>query len=148
VPHYRHILLAVDLAPQSNLVGHRAREIAAALGAELGIVHALELSPPVAPIPPEPVGASLVAGQAELMKIAWQRIGALARELGVPEERTQVALGPIKSQIIRAAVDGKADLLVLGSHERHGIAFLIAPIEDAVMHRAPCDVLAVRIPDH
>lgn len=98
-------------------------------------------------IPPEPVGASLVAGQAELMKIAGERIRALARELGVPEERAQVVPGPIKSQIIRAAVRQKADLLVLGSHERHGLAFVIAPIEDAVMHRAPCDVLAVRIPD-
>jgi universal stress protein A len=148
VPHYRRILLAVDLAPESVLVGHRAQEIATALGAELGIVHALEPLPLVAPIPPEPVGASLLAGQAELMEIAREQIGALARELRVPEERTQVVLGPIKSQIIRAAVYQKADLLVLGSHERHGLAFLIAPIEDAVIHRAPCDVLAVRIPDH
>ena len=146
--HYRRILLAVDLAPESILIGHRARELATALGAELGIVHALELLPPIAPIPPEPVGASLVAGQAELMKIAGDRIGALARKLGVPEERTQVVLGPIKSQIIRAAAHQRADLLVLGSHERHGLAFLIASIEDAVIHRAPCDVLAVRIPDH
>ena len=149
MPHYRRILLAVDLAPASVLVGQRAREVAAALGAELGIVHALEPVPLVAPIPPEPVGASLVAGQAELMEIARERIGALARELGVPEERTQVVLGTIKSQIVRAADAQKADLLVLGSRERHGLAFLIAPTEDVVIHHpARCDVLAVRIPDH
>jgi Universal stress protein family len=93
VPHYRRILLAVDLTPESVLVGHRAREVAAALGAELAILHALEPLPLSAPVPPEPVAASLVAGQAELMEIARERISALARELGVPKERTQVVLG-------------------------------------------------------
>lgn len=145
---YRRMLLAVDLAPASVLVGHRAREVAAALGAELRIVHALEPLPLVARIPPEPVGATLLASQAELVEIARERIGALARELGVPEERTQVVLGAIKSQIVRAAVDQKADFLVLGSDQLHRLAFLIAPTEDVVIHRAPCEVLAVRIPDH
>jgi len=38
-----------------------------------------------------------------------------------------------------------ADLIVLGSRERHGISILVNFTEDTVLHAAPCDVLAVRV---
>ena len=37
---YQRILLAVDLTPESLLIGHRARALAEALGGELEIVSA------------------------------------------------------------------------------------------------------------
>ena len=37
------------------------------------------------------------------------------------------------------------DLIVLGSRERHGLALLLNFTGDAVLHAAPCDVLAVRL---
>ena len=47
---------------------------------------------------------------------------------------------------MRAARTGNHDLIVIGSHERHGLSILVNLIEDAVLHAAPCDVLAVRLP--
>jgi universal stress protein A len=38
-----------------------------------------------------------------------------------------------------------ADLIVLGSRERHGLSILVNLTEDTVLHGAPCDVLAVRV---
>jgi universal stress protein A len=57
-----------------------------------------------------------------------------------------VETGSIKAEIIRVAQEQKVDLIVLGSRERHGIAILVNFTEDTVLHAAPCDVLAVRIP--
>jgi universal stress protein A len=36
-------------------------------------------------------------------------------------------------------------LLVVGSHERHGLSVLVNFTEDTVLHAAHCDVLAVRL---
>ena len=38
-----------------------------------------------------------------------------------------------------------ADLIVLGSRERHGLGILVNFTEDTVLHAAHCDVLAVRV---
>ena len=40
---------------------------------------------------------------------------------------------------------GDYDLIVVGSRERHGLAILVNFTEDAVLHAAHCDVLAVRL---
>jgi universal stress protein A len=143
---YRRILLAVDLTPDSRLIGQRARALATALDAELSIIHVVEVIPPVAPIPPDPVVPTLVMTQAELLDIAQEQIGRLAEELGVPETRMSIIVGPIKSEIVRFAAERAMDLIVIGSRERHGLAFLIKPTEDVVVHQAPCDVLAIRLP--
>lgn len=139
MPVYRRILLAVDLTPSSLFIGQRARALAAALDAELEMMHVIE---PV--IPPGPVTPDIVTTQTELIEIAREHIGKLARELGVPETRWSVIVGDTKSEIVRAAAHG-TDLIVIGSRERHGLAFLIKPTEDVVVHRAPCDVLAVHL---
>ena len=46
---------------------------------------------------------------------------------------------------MRIAQDIGADLIVLGSRERHGLAILLNFTEDTILHAAPCDVLAVRL---
>jgi universal stress protein A len=142
---YQRILLAVDLSPDSFLLGQRARALAADLHAELEIIHVVEPLPIVAPIPPDAVAPAMVTTQAELVESAQQQIGSLAHELGVPENRWRVVVDNTRNGIVRAAADGANDLIVIGTRERHGLAFLIKPTEDVVVHRAPCDVLAVRL---
>ena len=50
-----------------------------------------------------------------------------------------------KEGILGAAKEHGADLIVVGSHGRHGLALLLGSTANAVLHGAPCDVLAVRI---
>jgi universal stress protein A len=144
---YHRILLAVDLSADSLWIAQRARTLASVLDAELQIIHVVEPIPIVPPMPPDPVVPVSVTTQTELVAIAEEHISSLAQELGVPDLRRSVVVGNTKNEIVRAAADQGTDLIVIGSRERHGLAFLIKPTEDVVVHRAPCDVLAVRLPE-
>jgi universal stress protein A len=142
---YHRILLAVDLSTDSLLIGHRARALASALDAQLQIINVVEPIPIIPPMPPDPVVPVTVTTQVELFATAQEHIARLAQELGVPDSRWRVVEGNTKTEIVRAAAAEKVDLIVVGSRERHGLAFLIKPTEDVVVHKAPCDVLAVRL---
>ena len=66
--------------------------------------------------------------------------------IGPAASRFEVATGNVKAEITRFAREGRHDLIVIGSHERHGLSILVNLTEDTVLHAAPCDVLAVRLP--
>ena len=139
---YRRILLVVDLTEDSLLIGRRAQALAAALGAEVDLLHVVEY------VPVEPMGETLMPAvqiEGELLSRAQQRLAALAGQLGIPAASCRVEAGNVKSEIVRIARERHTDLIVLGSRERHGISILVNFTEDTVLHAAPCDVLAVRV---
>lgn len=142
MPDYKNILLVVDLSEDSRVIGERAKAIAACYGAEITLLHVVEY------VPVEPMGEALlptVQIEGELVDRARQRLTELARQLDLSQSRQLVETGGIKSEIIRTAQRLNADLIVLGSRERHGLAILLNFTEDAILHAAPCDVLAVRL---
>jgi universal stress protein A len=139
---YRRILVIVDLTDDSLPIGRRAQAIAARLDAEVEFLHVVEF------IPLEPVGETLmptVQLENQLVEQARTRLSALAGKLGLPDAHCRVEVGIVKSDIIRIARERNIDLIVLGSHERHGLSILVNFTEDTVLHAAPCDVLAVRV---
>jgi universal stress protein A len=142
---YRRILLAVDLTEDSREIGVRARELAAELGAEIEILHVIEPLPLMVADAPEVMAPAVLQTQDEIVRAARARVAALAGDLGLPESAATVQLGNTQVEIVRAARERKVDLIVLGSRERHGLSLLVDFTEDAVLHKAPCDVLAVRV---
>jgi universal stress protein A len=142
MPDYKNILLVVDLSEDSRVIGERAKAIAASHGSEITLLHVVEY------VPVEPMGEALlptVQIEGELVERARRHLTELAQQLGLPQGRQLVETGGIKSEIIRTAQRLNADLIVLGSRERHGLAILLNFTEDAILHAAPCDVLAVRL---
>ncbi len=138
---YRRILLVVDLPGESVAIGQKARALAAALGAEVELLHVVEL------VPVEPMGETLIPSvqiEEELIERARERLAALSAELGLSGCSCRVESGNVKSEIVRVARERQADLIILGSRERHGLSILVNLTEDTVLHAAPCDVLAVR----
>jgi nucleotide-binding universal stress UspA family protein len=60
----------------------------------------------------------------------------------------EVQTGDIRGKILDAAVDSRADLIVLGSHGRKGVQrFLLGSVAENVARHAPCSVQIVRIPN-
>jgi universal stress protein A len=142
MPDYKNILLVVDLSEDSRVIGERAKAIAACYGSNITLLHVVEY------VPVEPMGEALlptVQIEGELVDRARQRLTELAQHLGLSQSRQLVETGGIKSEIIRTAQRLNADLIVVGSRERHGLAILLNFTEDAILHAAPCDVLAVRL---
>jgi universal stress protein A len=139
---YRRILLVVDLTEDSPVLGRRAQALAAALGAQIELLHVVEF------VPVEPMGEALMPSvqiEEELLERARQRLTALAAELGLAGSACRVETGNVKSEIVRVARERHVDLIMLGSRERHGLSILVNFTEDTVLHAAPCDVLAMRV---
>lgn len=140
---YTHILIAVDLTDDSPKVVQKGQEVAKRFGAKLSLLHVLEF------IPVDPAGEALLPPpvdlEGELAQGARQRLDALCTDSGLKDAPRRVEVGVIKLEILKAIIEDKADLLVLGSHERHGLALLLGSTEKAILHKASCDVLAVRL---
>jgi universal stress protein A len=81
----------------------------------------------------------------EHMELARQRLQTLAEKLGVDESECFVSQGSTRREILHLAKERNVDLIVIGSHGREGIQRLLGSTANAVLHGAPCDVLAVRI---
>jgi universal stress protein A len=140
---YRKILLCLDLTDDSEKIAERARTLAAAFGAELTLLHVVEY------VPVEPMGEALLPAvqiEGELVERARARIAELAARVGLEHCERLVNTGNIKTEVVRIAQTRAIDLIVIGSRERHGVSILFNFTEDTVLHAAPCDVLAVRLP--
>ena len=139
---YQRILAVVDLTPESIEVARRALRIASACGAAPpALLHIVEY------VPVEPMSDSLLPAvqlEAGLLERARTRMAELVQNLGATLP-WRVESGNVKNEILRTAREGAHDLIVIGSHERHGLSILVNLTEDTVLHGAPCDVLAVRL---
>jgi universal stress protein A len=145
---YRKILVIVDLSNGSDSVVRAAREQAAYSHASIVALHVVEF------VPVEPMGDPLMptlsmeptlAIEAELIDRATEKLRTILAAEGLSETPMRIEAGSIKGQIVRVAEEEKPDLMVVGSHERHGLAVLLNFTDDAVLHAAHCDVLAVRL---
>jgi universal stress protein A len=139
---YQRILLVVDLSDDSQVIGERARALAAVCGATVSLLHVVEY------VPVEPLGETLLPAvemEEELIKRARERLETLAQDLGLSTAVRRVETGNTKAEILRVALETGADLIVMGSRERHGLSILVNLTEDTILHAARCDVLAVRL---
>jgi universal stress protein A len=139
---YKKLLVLLDLSEDSEQVAVAGRDLAADSNAEMVIMHVVEF------VPVEPLGESLMPTlqiEDELIKRSREKLGGLITRLALPRATWRVETGNTKTEILRVAKEEQADLIVLGSRERHGLAIMVNFTEDTVLHAAHCDVLAVRL---
>lgn len=143
--NYKHILFAADLDPQDDeTVAEKALQIANAFGAKLSLIHVVDFVYNYG----LPDGTTKVhEWQEELERQAKEQLQKLGKKLDVPEERQILPIGRPKDMILKAAEKNDVDLIVLGSHGRHGLTeFFLGSTSNDVVHDARCDILAIRIP--
>ena len=139
---YQKVLVLLDLSHGSERVLSAGRELAAQSNAAIVALHVVDYTPL------EPLGESMmpsVTVERELADSSRKRLEELIAGGGAANVTPRVEIGNTKSEILRVAQEEHADLIVLGSRERHGIAILVNFTEDTVLHAAHCDVLAVRL---
>ncbi|MGY6276803.1 universal stress protein [Methylomonas sp. MgM2] len=143
--HYKHVLLAADFSEHSEKVSATAKGLAEQNQATLSLVHVVENLPITdAAYGPIPFDVDLTQ---EWMDASKKRLADLGAQMGVPEQRQWLEMGSAKLEIVRVADENAVDLIVVGSHGRHGLALLLGSTANGVLHHANCDVLAVRLKD-
>lgn len=142
----RRILHPTDFSPASRAAFKRAVSMAKADRAQLLLVHVL--APPL-PIAGEGYISPNVYDDLEnsARKYAQTHLSALqakARKAGV-KAVTLLLEGVVHEEIARAAKSKKADLIVIGTHGRTGLAeFFLGSVASRVAAAAPCPVMTVR----
>ena len=139
---YKKIMLAVDLTEESLKVAERATQLVNAFDAELHVVHVIE---PLSLAYGGDVPMDLSTVQEQIQDQAAGHLREFSASLNVPETRQHLIFGRPESEIQRTAEEAGADIIVVGSHGRHGLALLLGSTANGVLHGASCDVLAVRV---
>lgn len=141
---YRRIMLAVDLTEESSHVAKRALALAKACDAEIRVVHVIE---PLSLAYGGDIPMDLSTVQEQIHDQAKSHLAEFAATLNIPPEHQYLIFGRPESEIQRVAEANGADVIVVGSHGRHGLALLLGSTANGVLHGANCDVLAVRVGD-
>ncbi len=143
---YQHVLLAVDYSEQSAYVAEKARSLAYRYQARLSIIHVLDNIP----MPDTNYGTVIPLDQDsyyDLLEAEKAKLMQLGDQLHVDLVNRWLVWGVPKQEIIHIAEQEQVDLIVVGSHGRHGLALLLGSTANAVLHYAKCDVMAIRLQD-
>ena len=145
----KNILVAVDTSDEARQVLGSALELARCYEAKLSLIHVLE--PVVTESSYDLISSIPVEMDGLLHERAEKFIEALKKEyapqLASNELLAYVETGSVKAEILRHAEENQVDLIVVGSHGRHGLGLLLGSTANALLHGAPCDIYVVRIKD-
>ncbi len=142
---YRHILLALDLHPENDYFPEqRAVELQRETGAMISLIHAVEYVSGYGAAFAYPALSDI---QTQLLDEAKKRLAQCGQRLDVPEQNRYIEVGSPKPVILGAAKELAVDLIIVGSHSRHGFHLFLSGTAETILHDSPCDVLAVRIKD-
>ncbi|MGI9285875.1 MAG: universal stress protein [Pseudomonadales bacterium] len=137
--NYKHVLIALDLSDGYEQIVERAFSLAA----EAEKVSLIYVQEPI--IYPDAIIASApVLIKEQMIEYAQQ----VFREIGEKHALTgeqYIENGRAATEIHKVAEANEVDLVVVGSHGRHGVQLILGSTANAVLHGATCDVLAVRI---
>ncbi len=140
---FRHILFATDLEACSAGALQVALDLARSMNAQLTVVHVCELGGYAAAAMCE-AGGDLASPLVEEAQRALEALVARADRDGV-HPRALVKLGAPWQEIVAAAEEEGADLIVMGTHGRRGLAHaILGSVAEKVVQTAPMPVLTVR----
>ena len=127
-PATRRYSVAVDLGDESFQVMEEANRVALHSGAELAVLCNVAH-----------------ASYDPLLADATERLEHLADTYGIAEDNVFEIAGHIAARVHGLASEIGTDLVVVGTHGKHGLQLLTGSTANAVLHGALCDVLAVRV---
>ena len=136
----RKILVPVDFSECSEKALQYAIPFAKQFGAEITLVHVIQYS----------VQAPEMILAADTTQAAKEGVDALVQKVGDAVMcRAVVRVGKPADEIVEAATQGGADLIILSTHGRSGLAhLLLGSTAEQVVRHAPCPVLVVREREH
>lgn len=146
-PAFYRILVPVDFSACSEEAWAAAQRAAGSAASELVLLHVLVEAPLFSEGPlSRGRAADVYAAMRRWAESELEGWADKARAAGLTV-RTALRTGTPYREIVEAATDERADLVVLGTHGRGGInRALLGSVADRVIRLAPCPVLSVREP--
>jgi len=145
VSMYQSILVAVDLHEKITAqVLQKAQAIQQVMQAKIVLYHVVEQ---LHLYGEASVFIDAQKIQQEQLQQAKQQLTQLAEQYQLKQAQIIVDTGLPKAEIVERAKADQMDLILLGSHGRHGLQLLLGSTANAVLHHAHCDVLAVHLKD-
>ncbi len=141
---YRNILLATDFSAHAERAAQRASELAGHYEAKLEVFHVVEEEIFYTDLS-EPVLADIPLRDETVMNQAQDSMQKFAERTGLDSSvELDVQWGRPKWAIVSRAREKDIDLIVMGTHGRHGLGRLLGSVSSSVLHDAPCEVLVVK----
>lgn len=140
---YKHILIATDLSPEYHRVLEPATQLQQALGCQLSLIHVIE------PISMS-FGADVPVDLGILQEQQTQQANARLNEVltnwpALQRENCHLRYGQPRAEIHQLVAELGCDLIIVGSHARHGLALLLGSTASDLLSGATCDVLAITL---
>jgi len=143
---YRRVLAAIDLSDETNQVLDIAHIVSRKENAELGMLHVIKpFRHAYIGINPATLSDVGIQFEHEADKQARKQLHDLSIKYGLPAESVHVRHGAPHLEIQDTIKELGCDLLVIGTHGKHGLQLLLGSVANAVIHGVTCDVLAVRV---
>ncbi|MCX7064534.1 MAG: universal stress protein [Proteobacteria bacterium] len=143
---YKKILAAIDLTDEAAQVLNQASQTAKQNGAELSLIVVVKpINQVYSGFDVAALAADAALIEADAVRQAESRLVEHGKALGIPATRTFVGRGNPAHEIREMASELGVDLIILGTHGRHGLGLLLGSTATGVLHGCPCDVLTVRI---
>ena len=144
---FKAILVAVDESPQAAAALELAIGLAKTLGASLTLVHAIDPAA-IASAADDAAAATAMEIELDELQTAGKELleatSARARAAGIAAS-TVVRDGAPSAVILDTARRTGSDLIVIGTHGRHGVARLfVGSCAEAVLRESPVPVLVKR----
>lgn len=150
MPTLSRILAPIDFSPSSRAALEYALFLAARTGAALEVLHVWEPAGYVGPgsLALLPVAAGQPGWEQTRADVQREVEALIGRSGDRPASLSvRVEAGQPDDAVISAAKAVQADLIVMGTHGRTGLArLLLGSIAESVLRRATCPVLTVRVP--
>ncbi len=134
------VLVAIDLSEESAQVLQKAKALA--MDAKLHIVYVYE---PLNQLFGGEFALDTGQLQEEFLHQTTDKLNEFAEQAGIPEQCRHVREGKPGPEIRHLAENIEADLIVVGTHSRHGLGLLLGATANSVLHGVGCDVFVVRI---
>lgn len=143
MPSVKTIVVATDFSPASAQAMEHARMLAEGLGASVHLVHIVE--DPYAAAAWSEAFLAMPDIREPLRQEAEQRLREAASVFGSLPTTMEAVVGTPAATIVETAAARSADLIVMGTHGRSGVAhLLLGSVAERVIRLAPCPVLTVR----
>jgi len=142
---YKHILIAVEFGEQGRIVEDKAETIQKFTKAKLSIIHVVEPTPMIADMGEIALPLEYYGAGENIEEFAKNQLQPTVDRLNISKSNVIVVTGKPSREILLYAEEKSVDLIVVGSHGRHGLELLLGSTANAILHEAKCDVLAVRL---